>query len=214
VTHCCPLYKSSFETVYKRALSGGPCLEEQLANAHGFRRVRSAFSKRKPARKVVLNALADWLSWQSPPYHGAMPYTSSIKFSEAQNDLAEANQNESFPGLPRKGPKVWQAAKYAYRRISNINRRVNFLIHRNSPLARRIPANLRALRYREVAQKLRVLAGCEEVGTGKGSHRRWRRPDGKVFSVPCHPGDLRIGILARIIKPAGLSMSVGQFMRA
>jgi predicted RNA binding protein YcfA (HicA-like mRNA interferase family) len=32
--------------------------------------------------------------------------------------------------------------------------------------------------------RLLLAAGCERMSGGKGSHEKWKRPDGQVFIVP------------------------------
>jgi predicted RNA binding protein YcfA (HicA-like mRNA interferase family) len=39
----------------------------------------------------------------------------------------------------------------------------------------------------------------------KGSHVRLRHPDGRAVTVPVHPGDLRAGTAAAILKAAQIS---------
>ena len=67
--------------------------------------------------------------------------------------------------------------------------------------------------YAELTRKLREL-GCVFKRQAKGSHEIWQSPSGQRFPVPRHPGDLRKGTLAKIIKQAGFQMSVAEFTGA
>ena len=60
---------------------------------------------------------------------------------------------------------------------------------------------------------LEQLAGCELVRSN-GSHNIFRTKTGRTFPVPRHPGDIGTGLLRKIIKEAGLNMSVLEFMQA
>jgi len=51
----------------------------------------------------------------------------------------------------------------------------------------------------------------DDVKRKGGNHEVWRCPGTKPFSIPRHPGDLATGTLSKIIKQAGLAMSVEQF---
>jgi predicted RNA binding protein YcfA (HicA-like mRNA interferase family) len=62
-------------------------------------------------------------------------------------------------------------------------------------------------------QLIRVLQkkGWVQVRT-KGSHRYFSHPDHQnLISVPVHPGDLKRGLLAGILKDAGISRE--EFLR-
>ena len=98
--------------------------------------------------------------------------------------------------------------------IARVPSRVNYLVHRSSPMAKRMSLGLRYLRYRDVSERLERVARCRETGHARGSHVKWKRPDGHTFTVPRHPGDLARGTLAKIIKQAGLEISLSEFITA
>jgi predicted RNA binding protein YcfA (HicA-like mRNA interferase family) len=84
-------------------------------------------------------------------------------------------------------------------------------VRQGSPLAQRLPADLRYFRYREVVSKLQELAGIAFV-RHDGPHEIWRTPQGGNLVIPRHPSGLATGTLKQIIKQAGLEMSVRQFI--
>jgi hypothetical protein len=47
-----------------------------------------------------------------------------------------------------------------------------------------------------------------------GRHDTWRAKKGNKFQVPRHDDDLGYGLLAKIIKQAGVDMSVSEFLNA
>ena len=62
------------------------------------------------------------------------------------------------------------------------------------------------MKYREAAQKLKVL-GCEEIPRRSGgSHRKWHNPaKGRIASVPDWGSkDLKFGTLRGIVRQLGL----------
>jgi predicted RNA binding protein YcfA (HicA-like mRNA interferase family) len=78
----------------------------------------------------------------------------------------------------------------------------------------RLRLDLRYLRYRDVAERLRKLAGCEPVRQGAGSHERWKNRLGYRFTVPRHAGDLSPDTVRKIIQQAGLKMGLEEFATA
>lgn len=71
---------------------------------------------------------------------------------------------------------------------------------------------LAGLSHAEVTHRLRAL-GFSFARHAKGSHEIWRRDrDGRLTTVPHHPGDLPEGTVRAVIKQAGLS--VDDFLKA
>lgn len=62
------------------------------------------------------------------------------------------------------------------------------------------------MRYRDIARRLEEL-GCEEMRSGKGSHRIWFNPDTqKITAIPDWQGkDLASGTVRAIIRELGIS---------
>ena len=67
-----------------------------------------------------------------------------------------------------------------------------------------------ALIYHE-SRNVRHL--CKRLRGGKGSHEIWQAPNGNRFPIPRHPGDLRKGTLAQIIRDAGWKSHISEFLR-
>ena len=109
---------------------------------------------------------------------------------------------------------LWLTFPHAFSGIGRVTSRVNYVVHRDSSLAARLDLKLRYLRYRDLSDKLQRLAGCKVVREGRGSHEIWETPEGHHFPVPRHPGDFGRGLLSKIVKQAGLQMSVSEFMQA
>jgi hypothetical protein len=209
------LYKVGFQRLFDRVRDSDACIEEMLATAHGYRRVKERFAANEP---VKLEAALDGLRWfidQCPPgYRRASEAFRSSDFERHRSEFAEANQSESLPLLPKKAGPLWHCFPHAFSGISRVTSRVNYVVRRSSPLATRLGLNLRYLRYRELRDKLLTLAKCSPVRQGKGSHEIWKNPSGHTFPVPRHPREITDGLLASIIKQSGLNMSVSQFLSA
>ena len=62
------------------------------------------------------------------------------------------------------------------------------------------------MKYRELSQRLKEL-GCVDLGSGKGSHRKWHNPkNGKVTVAPDWGSkDLAPGTVRAIIRELGIS---------
>jgi predicted RNA binding protein YcfA (HicA-like mRNA interferase family) len=217
VTHRFPIYTGGFERLFRRVYGTDDCIEEALASSHGYRKVKAkAFRRPNDPRKrgAALHALERYIKLCPPGYRRALEFVGDSHFSQERSAFAEQNHNETLPPLPRKGPPIWLSFPHAFSGISRITSRVNYLVHRNSPLAQRTRLGLRYLRYRDLADRLKKLAGCQPVRQGHGSHEIWETPKGHRFPVPRHPGDFGRGLLAKIIKEAGLNLSVSEFVEA
>jgi predicted RNA binding protein YcfA (HicA-like mRNA interferase family) len=130
-----------------------------------------------------------------------------------EREFAEINHREALSSYPGKSSHLWKMFPYAFAGIARRVSRVNYVIHRSSPLFDRLPVDLRYLPYGDIVRKLKTLANVEFVRQ-EGSHQVWRTPAGKNVVIPRHRGDFRKGTLASIIKQAGLSMSIEEFARA
>ena len=70
-------------------------------------------------------------------------------------------------------------------------------------------SQLRPLRPEEVLRALK-RAGFEKIRQ-RGSHVRLRHPDGRVVTVPIHPGkEIGRGLLRKILR--GAELSVDEFL--
>lgn len=216
VTHRVALYRYPFERYFRSHFGTSDCLEEALATAYGYRKVRDrAF--RTPddpeKRQAALGALLQYIKACPPGYAEAVDLLENGPFIHQRAWFAEDNHRFALPSIPGCDPVIWHSSPHAFSGISRVTSRVNYLVRRGSPLATRYRLGLRYIRYRDLAQRLQGL-GCRSVRQ-KGSHVIWRPPSGVgTFPVPRHPGDLRKGTLAQIIKQAGLQMSVSEFIAA
>lgn len=94
--------------------------------------------------------------------------------------------------------------------IANIRARVNYVIPRSSPLAKRIPFRQK-LSPVKVVKKLESLVNLVFVRHG-GRHDVYRTPSGRNVYIPRHAKDMGAGLLRSIIEEAGLNMSLDEFM--
>ncbi|KAF0208235.1 MAG: hypothetical protein FD171_1071 [Actinobacteria bacterium] len=212
VTHRTPIYKTGFDEYFRRTVGTGDCLEEALATAYGLGRVAEWGDKQK--RVAAVGAVEAYILQLPEDYRAGLNYWPKQRFIRGRNEFAEVNHHVSLPGVPGNDPQLWTLSSYAFKGIGQVNSRVNYVVHRDSPIGARIQERGHYLRYREVAARLKALAGCVEVGRGKGSHMKWQAPSGATFPVSRHPGDFGQGVLLAIIRQAGLSMSVSEFAAA
>lgn len=213
ITHRTALYRSGFQSFFERTAGTDLSLEELLATAHAYRRVKDRFAiKDHEKRNLALATLTRYIAQCPPGYRRAPEAFATAAFEAYRNEFAELNQFDALPQIPSKDPQLWSCFPHAFSGISRVTSRVNYVIRRDSPLASRLGLNLRYLRYRELREKLRRVARCEPLREGHGSHEIWRSPSGKTFPVPRHPGDLHRGLLAAITKQAGLQMSASEFL--
>jgi hypothetical protein len=215
ITHRIPIYRTGFNRYFGRTAGTHESVEEALANAYAYRRVKSRFATGQPSkREAALKALRSFIEQCPPGYNRAPEFFSTSAFDAQRGAFAEGNHKESLPSTPGKSAAIWDCFPHAFSGISRVTSRVNYVVRRDSTLAARKNLNLRYLRYRELQEKLKTLARCEPLRQGHGSHEIWKTPDGRKFPIPRHPGDIHRGLLASIIKQSGLQMSVTEFLAA
>lgn len=215
ITHRIPVYRTGFNRYFGRTAGTDDSIEEALATAYAYRRVKSRFAVGMPnKREAALKALRSFIKQCPPGYSRAPEFFPAAAFDAERGAFAEGNHRESFPSAPGKNAEIWDCFPHAFSGISRVTSRVNYVVRRDSTLASRMNLNLRYLRYRELQEKLKTLASCEPLRQGHGSHEIWKTPDGKKFPIPRHPGDIHRGLLAGIIKQSGLQMSVTEFLAA
>ena len=211
VTHRQAFYKTGFDSVYKNGQSIGDCVEESLANAHALWRVREVLRNRASSRRAVQEALTEYVRQQPAGYRRGADIADDKSFNRCRNHFAEVNMAASNSGRPQSRADVWGSFTHAFDGFIRRGCPVSYVLPKGSPLAARTGLQGRFLRYREVESRLRKLK-CHPTGQQSGSHVKWEGPSGHRFEVPQHPGDLGRGLLARIVKQAGLGMSLSQFV--
>ncbi len=207
ITHRTPLYREAFERYFRKSFGTDDSMEEALATAYGYRKVKERAFKRPndpPKRDAALKALQEYIKACPPGYNQALRFVKEGPFAYHRALFAEENHHFALPGIRECQPTIWKSSPQAFTGISRITSRVNYLVRRGSPLAERYRLGLR---YRDLSGRLQET-GCRFLRPGKGSHEIWQSREGQRFSVPRHPGDLRKGTLAKIIKQAGFNMSV------
>jgi predicted RNA binding protein YcfA (HicA-like mRNA interferase family) len=205
-----PMYRTGFGSRYNRTFSKPECLEEALASAHAFRRVKRGCLKQQPVkRKQALKALEEYILRCPPGYNCALKYISEPDFERARGQFAEDNLLECDPHLPRHLPDIWLSFPAAFSGISRITSRVNYVVHRNSAIVARAPLG-RPLTYPKLISALTRLGFSL---ARRGRHEVWKNGNGRSVTVPRHPGDLKNGTLKHILDQAGLQMSLSEFLR-
>jgi predicted RNA binding protein YcfA (HicA-like mRNA interferase family) len=216
IAHRIPLYKKGFNEIYLHSKEDTFCGEplpfdeEALADAYAYNKALSVFKKDKSKQSVIGLALKEYIANFPPCYNEAPRIFKQRNFKKAQCDFAEMNFTFSL-NIEAKDPNIWMNFPNAFLGIARITSRVKYIIHKDSPLIRRKLLNIRFLRYAELKKKLEKIAKCFEV-RHEGGHIIWENPFGNRFPVPRHPGDLRKGTLAKIIKQAGLNLSYMKFI--
>jgi predicted RNA binding protein YcfA (HicA-like mRNA interferase family) len=140
-----------------------------------------------------------------------MAFTGGQNFKDGECRLAEESLALSFPNIPRKSHEIWEAGSFFTRGFGQIKSRIHYMIWRHSPLAARIP-NRFVKKPQQVIKGLHKLVGLSLVSHG-ANHDMYQTDAGNKVTIPRHPGDLGRGLFAKIIKQAGLDMSVSEFLR-
>lgn len=204
LSHRKPFYKTGFERLYQDTIGKPICLEEGLANATAL------IDGKKKLRDIAVDeALAGYVNDSPPGYDRGNAIRP--KFDSVRCDFAEQNHHICLPHLPSKSPKVWRTAPYMFNGIANIKSRVNYVIPRSSPLAKRLPFRP-LLPPNKLVQKLKSLVGLEFVRNG-GNHDIWRTSTGKRVPIPRHQRDLGRGLVRKILREVGLEIGLEEFLQ-
>jgi predicted RNA binding protein YcfA (HicA-like mRNA interferase family) len=206
-------FLKGFQAYYSAKVGTPDCLEESLAEANAFRKVcdKRLFPDTAKLRAVT-RAIFDFVKSGPPGYAEGARLVTSPAFSRARNRLAEESMQASIRGVPGKPPAVWDAARYMMRGFNDKAKgRAKYVIAARSPLASRMPFRPR-LKPMELKRQLRKF-GCYFVRQG-GNHELWAAPNGRSFPIPRHPGDLGTGLVGKILKQAGINLSLDEFAAA
>lgn len=206
LTHRRPFYKTGFERLYQKTFMTDECLEEALANAEALNK-RSDLQRDPAADQALEGYVLD-----SPPgYNQGVKIRKEGLLAAVRCDFAEKNQHICLPNLPTKHPDIWRTAPHLFDGIANIKSRVNYVVHRDSPLTARW--RFRALLPPgKLIRKLKQVAGLEWVRNG-GNHDIYRTRNGQTIPIPRHPGDLGRGLIRKILRESGVKMGLQEFMQ-
>jgi predicted RNA binding protein YcfA (HicA-like mRNA interferase family) len=213
VSHRQPLYINGFQAYYSSKVGTPDCLEESLAEANAFRKVCDKRFFPDPSKlRAVTRAIFDFVKSGPPGYAEGARLITSPTFNRARNRLAEESTQASIRGVPGKPPAVWDAARYMMRGFNDKAKgRAKYVIAAHSPLASRMPFRPR-LKPLELKRQLRKF-DCYFVRQG-GNHEIWAAPNGRSVQIPRHPGDLGTGLVGKILKQAGIELSLVEFAAA
>ncbi|OPY76621.1 MAG: YcfA-like protein [Syntrophorhabdus sp. PtaU1.Bin050] len=204
LTHRRAFFKTGFERYYQTTFGTDDCLEEGLANASALFNCYQKSGK----SKILDAALVKFVEGNPPGYNRGDLIRR--EFVPVRCRFAEENQQISLPHLPAKNPDVWKTAPHMFDGISNIKGRVNYVIPRSSPIAKRLPFRP-CVSPNKLKEKLKELVGLEFVKQG-GNHEIWKTSTGKRVTIPRHPRDLGRGLLRKILHEVELDMGLERFL--
>ena len=210
VTHRLPLYKHGFLSLYKEQLKAKASTEEGLATGYALRKVYKAFNGQVLSR--VREGLTAYVEALPPSYQSGLKLVEGETFRARRGEFAEDNHGRALPHAD-KAPELWRLFGQGFRGIAQINSFTNYLVSRHSSLFRRTSFDARPLSMSKVKKRLKDLVGLERKRQGKGSHELWMTEGGRTVTLYNRSGDVPKGTLSSILKQAGLSMSVHDFLR-
>jgi len=203
LSHRTPLYVCGFQSYFSRVFGTDHCIEEGLANADAYLK-----TFRKLPLKPLGVAMRKAIRHSPPGYRLGVKL--SKKFKATQARLAEVNFRESLPTHPTSKDRVWESMGHLFNGLSNIRGRVNYILHRHSPLLAR--ARMRPLLPpTKLIKKLDAAVSMVLVRHG-ANHDIYRTGNGRTVPIPRHPRDLNRGLLRKILKEAGVEIGLSEFL--
>ena len=164
--------------------------------------------------KALDRALRSLIKCSPEGYRQAIKFLKGPLHRSSQNEFAELCHKEALPHLVTLDPSIWGNSPHAFDGFGNVRSRVNYLVPRHSPIASRIPLNLRPrITHRELIQGLRKLKPeLEETSAGGKHPTKLKAPGGRAIPIPTHPRDMSTDTIRKIIRQAGLDMGIRQFL--
>jgi hypothetical protein len=219
-----PCYLKGFSPLYKATFATRRCLEETCANSYAREKTIAKTISPKLSKSDFRAAIDCWFRGQPPGYAQA-DGTGGSWSTSVRVAFYEECINACLPLLgapPRTLPSsasvaAWSAAGYFDRGIGDVRSRICYLIPKNSPFHRRLPADVRAcMKVRNFKQKLQDLRIARFWKQGS-CHERWLpfSGGGAPVPIPRHNGvDIPKGTMRSILRQLGCEMSIEQFLRA
>jgi len=202
-------YTDYFNRVYLRAMGTDDQIEEALANADSFLRI-----KEEPYASLlgweVLEATRRYLVHQfpyAPPgYRKAVLYLRKPAFSRGENLLrAQINEGTLHPvNTATRSPSDWDMAPRMYAPFHNLRTSVWTVIKSGSPT--RMPVR-GVLHYHSCSTgdmiRLMITRGYHVVTGGKGSHVKLKKPGHPTMILPGNRKDLSLGVIKNALGVLG-----------
>ena len=219
-----PCYLKGFSPLYRSTFGTAKCLEETCANSYAREKTISKASSLGITKKQYSDAINAWFRGQPPGYEQAHR-TNGSWGEKVRAEFYETCVNACLPMLgaatrslpPTASAAAWSAAGYFDRGIGDVRARIFYLIPKNSPFHKRLPADVRTcMKVQNFKQKLHKLRIGKFWKQG-GCHERWLpfSGKGKPVPIPRHNGvDIPKGTMRSILRQLGCNMSIDEFLAA
>lgn len=141
ITHRQAVYTTGVAQLFRETHGQHTCMEEALAAAYGYRKVRKsvkeAFKQNKQKQECALGALEDYLKnyCHHSAYKLGTEFIYDKDFRAARAKFAEENHQKTFPCLPKwEDSTLWLSFPYAFGGIGRVDSRAKYLVHRDSSI--------------------------------------------------------------------------------
>lgn len=190
--------------VYRPCVGKDEQLEEALANADAFLRLRES-RYRKSISPLVVEALRQYLRWSypySPPgYRKAAAYLDDRSF-DAGEDVLQDRVRLATLTVPSAGD--WACAPQMTRSILTVRAPIWWLVPLGSrPVVPVTSAPIRTCSSDELV-KLCESRGYQKVDGGKGSHVKMKRPNSPMVIIPGERSNVSPGSARSTLKALGI----------
>ena len=175
------MYKSK---VYRPNHMTDQCLEEALANAEIFQRIKEKRYKEKLIPEIqqgFLDYLYDSILSQPPGYNLGLRYRAKNKFSEGERTL----QSQIFDAKLSSSKNIdhWETGTYLMRSLADITKDIFVVLpHGRKPIINSSAIDPRGtISSREMEKSLIKNYKFKKIkSAGKGSHVKLKHPNGKT----------------------------------
>ena len=199
-------YRPYKNHVYRKTFGTSDCLEESLANADSYQRLKEPRYKSKLHPEIyegVRRFLKATFPLQPPGYREATKYLSSPQFMQGSHKLKSMMTECAV--TPRQAPEDWVIAPQGLRSLYNVDKQIYLVLpNKAKPLfnSRNISPGHTAS-TREMVKALVRHYGYAEVSGGKGSHVKLKNNSGQVVILPGNRQVLTPGAIKQILRDVG-----------
>jgi predicted RNA binding protein YcfA (HicA-like mRNA interferase family) len=203
LTHRQRLYAAGFNNFYSRTFGTDACVEEGLANAQAYRKTKALVGG-----LPIDTALQHCIAGMPPGYRLGVSLAKRFRSNRAK--FAEDNHVACFPTQPVGSARIWDSLGHMFDGISNIRGRVNYIVSRNAPLVSR--ARVRPLLPPSKLVKKLAEYGVFDFVRHGADHDIYRAGNGAMVPIPRHPRDMRKSTVKKILREAGVQLSLSEFV--
>jgi predicted RNA binding protein YcfA (HicA-like mRNA interferase family) len=205
VSHKTSHYLPYQKDVYRKSYMTDDCLEEALANANAYQRLRDKPYFNGLGKDLVIATQAYLKAdfpFCPPGYRKATDYLKVEDFREAQYKLCAQMLDGTYPA--KSASSDWALATNMTRSLFNLRANIYTIVPKGARTI--LPTNVSPITCTpQRMEKLAEAEGYRKVKGGKGSHIKMTKPNSPLVVIPTSRKDLATGTRKSLMKTLKIS---------